>query len=1428
MRVCWILLFLQLWGNPRLSSSQTVGPVCSVLPRVSHAFVSDDTKRDLYPEGHEIHFTCEVGYISGPTIRYLCSNSEWIALRRGKCYLKPCGLPDDTPNGHYLINDGEEFVFGTTITYHCNEGYQMVSKESNRTCLLDGWSNHVPVCEPVRCDPPPEDGELTVKGSLDDGEAVLPDRFITFSCNNPRKVLNGSAVLICGTDGKWNNPFPTCEDITCTVPAMHQYLVAAQLPATERVKVGHTFQFDCSNGFTLEGAQHVECLETGQWSAPFPTCAERCKVTGIPDSVYIRTRGIGSSVNIGQELQFSCRNYRNFLHGEKTVQCLADGKWSHPFPTCGAPLGCNTRPPALEHGRIMSFVRSYYKHNETVQYTCQNFYKMEGDGYMKCVNGEWSGRMRCFKPCTVTREEMELRNIYFTFRPREPTLFSFHGGSLTFTCVPGTSHDGRVAMGPKCVDEITCPRHIDENALCDNETQDEFKYNVWVNCNCKEGYEGSYSLTCEDRGWTGYRACQEITCPRHIDEDAICDGETLVEFKYNDQVNCNCKESFEDRYTLTCGEHGWTGYQACARITCPVEDIRYEVENAVIDDRKRIYYYNDTVNYKCNEGYRGSPYRVCKETGWIGDSQCTEITCLRHIDENAICDRETQDEFKYDARVYCICKGFRGQYTLTCGERGWTGHLQCGEMLTDITCPRHIDDNAICEGGTLEEFKFNDQVKCNCKKGSGQTYTLTCGEHGWTGYQPCTETCPRHIDEDAICDGETQYEFKYDDQISCNCKEGFRGRYTLTCGEHGWTGYRACERITCPVEDIRNALIIDRKQRYYYNDTVNYKCNEGYRGSPYRVCKAAGWIGDSQCTEMFTDITCPRHIDENAICDGETQDEFKFNDQVNCNCKGFWGRYTLTCGERGWTGYKPCRETTCPRHIDEDAVCDGETQDEFKYDDQISCNCKEGFRGRYTLTCGEHGWTGYRACTKMFTDITCPRHIDENAICDGETQDEFKFNDQVNCNCKGFWGRYTLTCGERGWTGYKPCRETTCPRHIDENAICDGETQDEFKFNDQINCNCKEGFRGRYTLTCGEHGWTGYRACERITCPVEDIRNALIIDRKHRYYYNDTVNYKCNEGYRGSPYRVCKAAGWFGDSQCTEITCPRHIDEDAVCDGETRDEFKYNDQVHCNCKESFEDSYTLTCGDHGWTGYQACERECKITGIPDGVNIHPYGITSLVRVSQQLTFSCRNHQHVLRGEKTVECLADGKWSHPFPTCAGGCKITGIPDGVNIHPYGITSLVRVSQQLTFSCRNHQHVLRGEKMVECLADGKWSHPFPTCGDPLGCNKPPTLENGDTKESVQHNYRQNEKVQYVCQHLYKMEGDGFMQCVNEPCTVTVEEVRTQNIYFTNKPHETKLYIPHNDFLSVSCVSGTSHYGRVSMRQQCVDGVVTLPTCQ
>lgn len=66
-------------------------------------------------------------------------------------------------------------------------------------------------------------------------------------------------------------------DITCKLEPMHLHLrVAGGQAANEKITVGHKLQFYCANEYVLDGSDILTCLESGQWSAPFPTCSGMC------------------------------------------------------------------------------------------------------------------------------------------------------------------------------------------------------------------------------------------------------------------------------------------------------------------------------------------------------------------------------------------------------------------------------------------------------------------------------------------------------------------------------------------------------------------------------------------------------------------------------------------------------------------------------------------------------------------------------------------------------------------------------------------------------------------------------------------------------------------------------------------------------------------------------------------------------------------------------------------------------------------------------------------------------------------------------------------------------------------------------------------------------------------------------------------------
>uniref|UniRef100_A0A8C7X0N1 Sushi domain-containing protein n=1 Tax=Oryzias sinensis TaxID=183150 RepID=A0A8C7X0N1_9TELE len=108
-------------------------------------------------------------------------------------------------------------------------------------------------------------------------------------------------------------------------------------------------------------------------------------------------------------------------------------------------------PPPIEDGDIMR-TKPEYQEGETVEYVCPRYYIKEG-GPLTCRNGQWTGRVRCIRPCTVTREEMDRNNLRLQ-KDWLDKIYSEHNDHLTFKCKSGKRHDGRVAMRRHCIDGV--------------------------------------------------------------------------------------------------------------------------------------------------------------------------------------------------------------------------------------------------------------------------------------------------------------------------------------------------------------------------------------------------------------------------------------------------------------------------------------------------------------------------------------------------------------------------------------------------------------------------------------------------------------------------------------------------------------------------------------------------------------------------------------------------------------------------------------------------------------------------------------------------------------------------------------------------------------------------------------------------------------
>ncbi|XP_051929606.1 complement factor H-related protein 3-like [Hippocampus zosterae] len=110
-------------------------------------------------------------------------------------------------------------------------------------------------------------------------------------------------------------------------------------------------------------------------------------------------------------------------------------------------------PPNLVGGAIKDEVQEEYRNHDRVEYICQAAHIMEGGPYKICINGDWTGELRCLKPCVVTTETMSKHNVTLRFRNHNK-LYAAHDESIQFRCSAGTTQSGTSGMRRRCNDGV--------------------------------------------------------------------------------------------------------------------------------------------------------------------------------------------------------------------------------------------------------------------------------------------------------------------------------------------------------------------------------------------------------------------------------------------------------------------------------------------------------------------------------------------------------------------------------------------------------------------------------------------------------------------------------------------------------------------------------------------------------------------------------------------------------------------------------------------------------------------------------------------------------------------------------------------------------------------------------------------------------------
>uniref|UniRef100_A0A1A8B6K6 CUB and Sushi multiple domains 3 n=1 Tax=Nothobranchius furzeri TaxID=105023 RepID=A0A1A8B6K6_NOTFU len=826
---------------------------CSTPDSPQHGFVVSQTGGHL---DSMVRWACDRGYKLIGKGTAVCKKTPysyyaWDAPVPA-CQAVSCSVPTAPVNGGVLAAD---YSVGTRVTYFCNSGYRLSSKELTTTVCQpdDTWSNHnkIPRCIVMLC-------PSLSSFSLDHGRWRIVNGLhyefgtkIIFSCN-PGFYRVGPAHIQCLANGvwSWRNERPRCRIISCgDLPTP---------PDGKKIGTQTTFGasaiFSCNLGYVLTGSTVRECLLSGLWSGMETEClAGHC---GVPEQI-VNGQVIGENFGYRDTVVYQCNpGFR--LIGSSVRICQQDHNWSGYLPVCIS-VTCS-HPGSPIYGRTTG---DGFNYNDVVRFSCNKGYTLEGPSTAQCqASRQWSQQpptcrvVNCTDPGipanSIRESKIEHGNFTFgsvVFYDCNPGYYLF--GSSVLTCQPTGYWDKPL---PECI-EVDCGHPgTPPNAAMMGE---KFTFGATVRYSCLGDrlLIGDSSLTCQLNGhWTGplphcsgdsVGTCGDPGTPAHASRE-------VGNFKVRSKVRFTCAvgHTLYGSAERICFPNGtWSGKQPfCKPVQCgnpstPAHGRLFRVDGTT---------FSHSIVYSCMEGYflTGSPTRQCLANGtWSGSApNCTMITCGDPgIPANGL---RFGDDVTVGQNVTFMCQpgyvmiGGESTISRTCTNNGtWSGVMPACQVVICPTPPSV--PNGRLEGSVLE---WGSSLSYGCLPGYELSFpaVLTCTGNGtWSGDLP--QCLPKFCGDPGVPgrgkrDGRS-FIFKSEVTFSCSAPYMLVGSSTRMCQEDGsWSGSqpRCIEptRTTCENPGAPDHGFMNYTTGFKVGSRIDFQCQQGHilQGSTTRLC----------------------------------------------------------------------------------------------------------------------------------------------------------------------------------------------------------------------------------------------------------------------------------------------------------------------------------------------------------------------------------------------------------------------------------------------------------------------------------------------------------------------------------------------------------------------------------------------------------------
>ncbi|XP_012872748.1 PREDICTED: coagulation factor XIII B chain-like [Dipodomys ordii] len=542
-----------------------------------------------------VHIECERHFELRGSHEMRCEHGEWTEPPKCVEQIENCGPPPNITNGVIVGGVLASYTPGSSVEYRCNEHYRL-NGSAMSYCEKRAWSSP-PVCmEPCTL-------------SEDD----MTKNNIEVKYKNEGKVLHGDLIEFRCKEGYELSPSTHSSELSvkchrgelkypsCIRKERRNGCPPPPIPVNSKIESHSTFHdhdeevvhIECERHFELRGSHEMRC-EHGEWTEP-PKCVEERRGTcehppsienGAPIQNY-------RAYSCGDKVEYHCeRGYH--LIGPKEISCH-HGQWSSP-PECVEHSKHCGPPPSITNGTVVGGVLESYKHGDSVEYRCNEYYLLSGTKTSHCRKGEWSSPPVCMEPCTMNEDDMTKNNIEIKWKHEGKIL---HGDLIEFKCKQGYElspstllselsvqcRGGQVKY-PSCNRKESkgrcAPPPLIKNGVIISSTVTTYETGSSVEYRCFEHHflHGHKEAHCVEGIWTPPPVCLEPCTLSHHEME---------------KNNLHLKWHFDDRPFILHGEY--VEFH-CKRDT-------FLVESSVIRDEVRV---------KCDKGYLKYPRCVERES----------------------------------------------------------------------------------------------------------------------------------------------------------------------------------------------------------------------------------------------------------------------------------------------------------------------------------------------------------------------------------------------------------------------------------------------------------------------------------------------------------------------------------------------------------------------------------------------------------------------------------------------------------------------------------------------------------------------------------------------------------------------------------------------------------------------------------------------